>query len=315
MIRTHYSETLEIQPISSCFFVYDDILSERSVLAVIVIKRDGSVVDYDRSKIITAIEKANAEVSEEDRLPRDRVEAIVDHIEHVIRKRTRILVEDIQDLVEQGLVAENKFNLSKTYIIYRYNRALVRKANTTDESILSLLRNENQELAEENSNKNTMIAATQRDYIAGEVSRDLTRRILLPEFVSKAHDEGAIHFHDADYFIQPIFNCCLINIGDMLDNGTVMNGKLIESPRSFQVACTVMTQIIACVASNQYGGQSVDLCHLGKYLRRSREKFRAQIVADCAGTVDEAIVEKLVDDRCVTSCAPVFRPSSIRSTL
>ena len=135
MIRTHYSETLEIQPISSCFFVYDDILSERSVLAVIVIKRDGSVVDYDRSKIITAIEKANAEVSEEDRLPRDRVEAIVDHIEHVIRKRTRILVEDIQDLVEQGLVAENKFNLSKTYIIYRYNRALVRKANTTDESI------------------------------------------------------------------------------------------------------------------------------------------------------------------------------------
>ena len=264
---------------------------------MIVIKRDGSVVDYDRSKIITAIEKANAEVSEEDRLPRDRVEAIVDHIEHVIRKRTRILVEDIQDLVEQGLVAENKFNLSKTYIIYRYNRALVRKANTTDESILSLLRNENQELAEENSNKNTMIAATQRDYIAGEVSRDLTRRILLPEFVSKAHDEGAIHFHDADYFIQPIFNCCLINIGDMLDNGTVMNGKLIESPRSFQVACTVMTQIIACVASNQYGGQSVDLCHLGKYLRRSREKFRAQIVADCAGTVDEAIVEKLVDDR------------------
>ena len=264
---------------------------------MIVIKRDGSVVDYDRSKIITAIEKANAEVSEEDRLPRDRVEAIVDHIEHVIRKRSRILVEDIQDMVEQGLVAENKFNLSKTYIIYRYNRALVRKANTTDESILSLLRNENQELAEENSNKNTMIAATQRDYIAGEVSRDLTRRILLPEFVSKAHDEGAIHFHDADYFIQPIFNCCLINIGDMLDNGTVMNGKLIESPRSFQVACTVMTQIIACVASNQYGGQSVDLCHLGKYLRRSREKFRAQIVADCAGTVDEAIVEKLVDDR------------------
>ena len=231
---------------------------------MIVIKRDGSVVDYDRSKIVTAIEKANAEVSEEDRLPHERVEAIVDHIEHVIRKRSRILVEDIQDMVEQGLVAENKFNLSKTYIIYRYNRALVRKANTTDESILSLLRNENQELAEENSNKNTMIAATQRDYIAGEVSRDLTRRILLPEFISKAHDEGAIHFHDADYFVQPIFNCCLINIGDMLDNGTVMNGKLIESPKSFEVACTVITQIIACVASNQYGGQSVDLCHLGK---------------------------------------------------
>ena len=260
-----------------------------------VIKRDGTIVDYDRSKIVTAIEKANAEVPQEDRLSRDRIDAIIDRIEGM--KRPRMLVEDIQDLVEQGLVAENKFHLAKTYIIYRYNRALVRKANTTDESILSLLRNENQELAEENSNKNTMIAATQRDYIAGEVSRDLTRRILLPEKISKAHDEGAIHFHDADYFVQPIFNCCLINIGDMLDNGTVMNGKLIESPKSFQVACTVMTQIIACVASNQYGGQSVDLRHLGKYLRRSKEKFRKHIAYECAGQADEATMERLVNDR------------------
>ena len=260
-----------------------------------VIKRDGTIVDYDRSKIVTAIEKANAEVPQEDRLARDRIDVIIDRIEGM--KRPRMLVEDIQDLVEQGLVAENKFHLAKTYIIYRYNRALVRKANTTDESILSLLRNENQELAEENSNKNTMIAATQRDYIAGEVSRDLTRRILLPEKISKAHDEGAIHFHDADYFVQPIFNCCLINIGDMLDNGTVMNGKLIESPKSFQVACTVMTQIIACVASNQYGGQSVDLRHLGKYLRRSKEKFRKHIAYECAGQADEATVERLVNDR------------------
>ena len=260
-----------------------------------VIKRDGTIVDYDRSKIVTAIEKANAEVPQEDRLSRDRIDAIIDRIEGM--KRPRMLVEDIQDLVEQGLVAENKFHLAKTYIIYRYNRALVRKANTTDESILSLLRNENQELAEENSNKNTMIAATQRDYIAGEVSRDLTRRILLPEKISKAHDEGVIHFHDADYFVQPIFNCCLINIGDMLDNGTVMNGKLIESPKSFQVACTVMTQIIACVASNQYGGQSVDLRHLGKYLRRSKEKFRKHIAYECAGQADEATMERLVNDR------------------
>jgi ribonucleoside-triphosphate reductase len=260
-----------------------------------VIKRDGSIVSYDRSKIVTAIEKANAEVPAEERLGRDRIDAIIDHIEEL--KRPRMLVEDIQDLVEQGLVRENKFHLAKTYIIYRYNRALIRKANTTDESILSLLRNENQELAEENSNKNTMIAATQRDYIAGEVSRDLTRRILLPEHISKAHEEGAIHFHDADYFVQPIFNCCLINIGDMLDNGTVMNGKLIESPKSFQVACTVMTQIIACVASNQYGGQSVDLRHLGKYLRRSKEKFRKHIVYECAGQVDDATLERLVDDR------------------
>lgn len=260
-----------------------------------VVKRDGSVVDYDRSKIITAIQKANAEVSEEEQLSLDRIEAIVSRIEDL--GRDKLPVEEIQDLVEQGLVNENKFYLAKTYIIYRYTRALVRKQNTTDESILSLLRNENKELAEENSNKNTMIAATQRDYIAGEVSRDLTRRILLPEYISKAHDEGAIHFHDADYFIQPIFNCCLINIGDMLDNGTVMNGKLIESPKSFQVACTVTTQIIACVASNQYGGQSVDMSHLGKYLRRSREKFRKHISYECAGLVDEATVERLVDDR------------------
>ena len=260
-----------------------------------VIKRDGTSVDYDRSKIVIAIEKANAEVAEEERIGREEIDAIIDGIE--AQKRQRILVEDIQDLVEQGLVERNMFHLAKTYIIYRYNRALVRKANTTDESILALLRNENKELAEENSNKNTMIAATQRDYIAGEVSRDLTRRILLPEHISKAHDEGTIHFHDADYFIQPIFNCCLINIGDMLENGAVMNGKLIESPKSFQVACTVVTQIIACVASNQYGGQSVDLRHLGKYLRKSREKFKAHVAYECAGKVDEATMDRLVMDQ------------------
>ena len=263
--------------------------------AIKVIKRDGTIVDYDRSKIKLAIQKANAEVPEEDRIQEARIDSIIDSIE--ARRRQRLLVEDIQDMVEQALVAENKFLLAKTYIIYRYTRALVRKQNTTDESILSLLRNENKELAEENSNKNTMIAATQRDYIAGEVSRDLTRRILLPEYISKAHDEGAIHFHDADYFIQPIFNCCLINIGDMLDNGTVMNGKLIESPKSFQVACTVTTQIIACVASNQYGRQSVDMSHLGKYLRRSKEKFRKHITYECAGQVDDATIERLVADR------------------
>ena len=261
-----------------------------------VIKRDGTIVDYDRSKIVTAIEKANAEVPAADRIDRAHIDAIIDGIEAL--KRPRMLVEDIQDLVEQGLVAENKFHLAKTYIIYRYNRALVRKANTTDESILSLLRNENKELAEENSNKNTMIASTQRDYIAGEVSRDLTRRILLPEKISKAHDEGAIHFHDADYFIQPIFNCCLINIGDMLDNGTMINAKLIESPKSFQVACTVVTQIIACVASNQYGGQSVDLRHLGKYLRMTYEKYIRK-TRETAPELDDATVEKLAHARTI----------------
>lgn len=260
-----------------------------------VIKRDGATVDFDRSKIIVAIQKANAAVDEDSRIDQEQIEAIADNVQN--KGRSRLLVEDIQDLVEHQLMSADKFELAKAYIIYRYTRALVRKQNTTDDSILSLLRNENKELAEENSNKNTVIAATQRDYIAGEVSRDLTRRILLPEHITKAHDEGAIHFHDADYFVQPIFNCCLINIGDMLDNGTVMNGKLIESPKSFQVACTVMTQIIACVASNQYGGQSVDLCHLGKYLRRSREKFRKRISYECAGMVDDAVVERLVNER------------------
>ena len=261
-----------------------------------VVKRDGSIVDFDRSKIVAAICKANLSVDEEERITAEQIEQITHSIE--TRRRNRLLVEDIQDMVESKLMELDKYVLAKNYIIYRYTRALVRKQNTTDESILSLLQGTNKELAEENSNKNTVIASTQRDYIAGEVSRDLTRRILLPEHISKAHDEGVIHFHDADYFVQPIFNCCLINIGDMLDNGTMMNGKLIESPKSFHVACNVMTQIIANVASNQYGGQSVDVCHLGKYLRKSREKFRKAIMEQCEGeNVSEELIEKLVEER------------------
>ena len=260
-----------------------------------VIKRNGTTVDFDRQKIANAIRKANQAVEEEERIGEEDIESIVCSIEN--KKRPRLLVEDIQDMVEHELMQKQKFQLAKAYIIYRYTRALVRKANTTDESILSLIKNSNKELAEENSNKNTVIASTQRDYIAGEVSRDLTRRILLPEHISKAHDDGVLHFHDADYFVQPIFNCCLINIGDMLDNGTVMNGKMIESPKSFQVACTVMTQIIASVASNQYGGQSVDVSHLGKYLRKSYDKFKKAITAECgdAGTPD--LIERLTRDR------------------
>ena len=261
-----------------------------------VVKRDGSIVAFDRSKIVSAIQKANNSVDEEDRISQDMIEQITRSIEQ--RHRSRLLVEDIQDMVEKQLMEQDKYVLAKNYIIYRYNRALVRKQNTTDESILSLLHNTNKELAEENSNKNTVIASTQRDYIAGEVSRDLTRRILLPEKISKAHDEGVLHFHDADYFVQPIFNCCLINIGDMLDNGTMMNGKLIESPKSFQVACNVMTQIIANVASNQYGGQSVDVSHLGKYLRRSYNKFKKRITDECQGEdVSEELIEKLTRER------------------
>ena len=261
-----------------------------------VIKRDDSIVEFDRAKIVAAIQKANLAVDEPYRLDDGSIDAIADAVAST-KGRKRLLVEDIQDMVETKLMAAGKYELAKAYIIYRYTRALVRKANTTDESILALLRNENKELAEENSNKNTMIAATQRDYIAGEVSRDLTRRILLPEHISKAHDEGVLHFHDADYFVQHIFNCCLVNIGDMLDNGTMINGKLIESPKSFQVACTVVTQIISCVASNQYGGQSVEMSHLGKYLRRSKEKFKAHIAYECAGKVDEETMDRLVMDQ------------------
>ena len=260
-----------------------------------VIKRDGRAVDYDREKIRIAISKANSDVLEDERVSNRQIENIIKYIEGLNRKR--ILVEDIQDIIEKKLMEIKKFDLAKAYIIYRYNRALVRKSNTTDESILSLIRNENKELSEENSNKNTTVASTQRDYIAGEVSRDLTKRILLPEKISKAHEEGILHFHDADYFVQPIFNCCLINIGDMLDNGTVMNGKMIETPKSFQVACTVMTQIIAAVASNQYGGQSVDVSHLGKYLRYSREKFRKKINDKHKGKISKEEIEKLVDER------------------
>ena len=263
-----------------------------------VIKRDGRIVDYDRSKVVTAIEKANNEVRRREKATKEDIKAITTYIEELDKKR--MLVEDIQDIIEEKLMELGKYELAKKYIVYRYTRALVRKSNTTDESILGLIRNENKELAEENSNKNTVLASTQRDYIAGEVSRDLTRRMLLPEKISKANDEGVLHFHDADYFVQPIFNCCLINIGDMLDNGTVMNGKMIESPKSFQVACTVTTQIIAAVASNQYGGQSVDLKHLGKYLRKSKDKFYKELKEEFGSELDSKTVEKLVEKRVKT---------------
>lgn len=260
-----------------------------------VIKRDGKSVDFDPEKIRIAIGKANACVAEDERITDRQTENIVKYIMGL--KKRRMLVEDIQDIIEEKLMGLNKFALAKEYITYRYTRALVRKANTTDESILSLIKNTNKELAEENSNKSTVLASTQRDYIAGEVSRDLTRRILLPEKISKAHDDGIIHFHDSDYFVQPIFNCCLINIGDMLDNGTVMNGKMIESPKSFQVACTVTTQIIAAVASNQYGGQSVDISHLGKYIRKTKDKFVKNMKKKYGKKLTDDQIEKLADDR------------------
>ena len=262
---------------------------------MLVIKRDGRAVNYDRSKIILAIQKANSEVEPCEKISDEKIEDIVGSIE--AKNRKRMLVEDIQDIIEQGIMADGKFVLAKTYIIYRYSRELIRKANTTDDSILSLIQNRNKDVMEENSNKNATVASTQRDLIAGEVSKDLTKRMLLPEKISKAHEEGAIHFHDADYFLQPIFNCCLINIGDMLDNGTVMNGKLIESPKSFQVACTIVTQIIASVASSQYGGQSVDVRHLGKYLRKSYNKYKKRYTEEFGDKIDPETLEKLITER------------------
>ena len=260
-----------------------------------VVKRDGRTVDYDRNKIFSAIAKANTTVDKDDRVEESRINQIILAIEAL--KKPTMQVEEIQDFVEMKLMEDGKFALAKNYIIYRYTRELVRKSNTTDESILSLIRASNKDVMEENSNKNAIIASTQRDLIAGEVSKDLTRRILLPEKISKAHDQGVLHFHDADYFLQPIFNCCLINIGDMLDNGTVMNGKLIESPKSFQVACTIVTQIIAAVASSQYGGQSVDVRHLGKYLRYSREKYEKRYREKFAGEASEEVIISFVDGR------------------
>ena len=259
-----------------------------------VIKRDGRAVDYDRQKIAIAIGKANDKIAASDRANKEEIKEIIEHIEALGKKR--MLVEDIQDIIEQKLMEMNKFDLAKEYITYRYRRALIRKANTTDESILGLIRNNNKEIKEENSNKNTALASIQRDYIAGEVSRDLTKRLLLPEKITKADEEGVIHFHDADYFIQPIFNCCLINIADMLDNGTVMNGKMIESPKSFQVACIVTSQIIATVASNQYGGQSVDLIHLGKYVRKSYNKYKKKFEDKYKGKVSDETIEEMVQD-------------------
>ena len=236
-----------------------------------IIKRDGRKVEYDSDKIVIAISQANKEVGGKDKISRANIEFITKYIESL--GKATMHVEDIQDIIERKLMEFGKFTLAKKYILYREKHDLIRKANSTDDSILSLVRNANKETMEENSNKNAVLVSTQRDLIAGECSKDLADRVMLPERIVKAHYDGVLHFHDKDYFVQPMHNCCLVNIKDMLDNGTVMNGKMIESPKSFQVACTVMTQIIAAVASSQYGGQSVDIRHLGKYLRRTYDKI------------------------------------------
>ena len=245
---------------------------------ILVQKRDGRKVNFIPEKIEIAIKKANLEVEGTDKISENEINVVVDRISDKVKdietnENKVVSIEDIQDYVEKELMKLEKYELAKKYVIYREKRSMVRHANTTDDSILSLVRNTNKDVAEENSNKNAILLSTQRDLIAGEISKDIADRLMLPSDVVEAHKKGILHFHDKDYFIQPMFNCCLINIEDMLGNGTVMNGKMVESPKSFQVACTVMTQIIAAIASSQYGGQSVDISKLGKYLRKTYDKY------------------------------------------
>ena len=237
-----------------------------------VIKRDGNIVEYNPEKIKTAIKKANEEVSRRDRANEKEIQEIIDYVEDL--KKSRKLVEDIQDIIEEKLMSFGKYNLAKTYITYRYTRALVRKANTTDQSIKELIEGESEYWNNENSNKNARVVTTQRDYLAGITSTDITRRFLLPEDVVKAHDEGIIHFHDADYFAQnALHNCDLINLEDMLQNGTNINGVMIEKPHRFLTAMTIATQIITAVTSSQYGGATVTMTHLAPFVRDSYNKY------------------------------------------
>ena len=246
-----------------------------------VIKRNGAEVEFDIVKIIAAVTKANDVVDEEARMTPVQIQRIAESVELSCQSLGRApTVEEIQDFVEHQIMAHGAFEVAKRYITYRYNRSLVRKSNTTDDKILSLIECNNEEAKQENSNKNPVVNSTQRDYMAGEVSRDLTNRLLLPEDIVKAHEEGIIHFHDTDYYAQHMHNCDLVNLEDMLQNGTVITGTLIERPHSFATACNIATQIVAQVASNQYGGQSISLTHLAPFVDVSRQKIRKQVLAE-----------------------------------
>ena len=246
-----------------------------------VIKRNGAEGEFDIVKIIAAVTKANDVVDEEARMTPVQIQRIAESVEFSCQSLGRApTVEEIQDFVEHQIMAHGAFEVAKRYITYRYNRSLVRKSNTTDDKILSLIECNNEEAKQENSNKNPVVNSTQRDYMAGEVSRDLTNRLLLPEDIVKAHEEGIIHFHDTDYYAQHMHNCDLVNLEDMLQNGTVITGTLIERPHSFATACNIATQIVAQVASNQYGGQSISLTHLAPFVDVSRQKIRKQVLAE-----------------------------------
>ena len=266
-----------------------------------VIKRNGEEVDFHLEKIVNAIKAANKEVDKIHQMNEYQIIAIADNIALKVRDFTHAVnVEDIQDMVETGIMEMRGYEVAQKYVRYRYKRELTRKSNTTDNGILSLLDNINEEVNQENSNKNPVINSTQRDYMAGEVSKDLTRRVLLPEEIVRAHEEGIIHFHDSDYFAQREHNCDLINLEDMLQNGTVISETLIEKPHSFFTACNVTTQIVAQVASNQYGGQSFTLAHLAPFVDISRQKIRKNVIAEreaCGESLDEKIIDAVTERR------------------
>ena len=265
-----------------------------------VIKRNGSEVDFDLEKIINAITKANKAAIRQELTPA-QIEEIAEYINFKCTKMNRaISVEEMQDMVENQIMAQGAFNVARCYVKYRYTRFLIRKSNTTDDRILSLIECNNEEVMQENSNKDPIINSVQRDYMAGEVSRDLTRRILLPEDVVKADKEGIIHFHDSDYFAQHMHNCDLVNLEDMLQNGTVISETYIDKPHSFSTACNIATQIIAQVASNQYGGQSISLAHLAPFIQISRDKIRKEVLDDAAmmgQTPTEEVLSQIVEKR------------------
>ena len=259
-----------------------------------VLKRNGAEVSFDIDKIAAAITKANESVNEDERMTATQIERIAESVEFSCVKMNRSpSVEEIQDLVEYQIMAHGAYEVAKSYITYRYTRSLVRQSNTTDEKIMSLIECNNEEAKQENSNKNPIVNSTQRDYMAGEVSKDLTERILLPQEIVDAHNQGILHFHDADYFAQHMHNCDLVNLEDMLQNGTVITGTLIERPHSFSTACNIATQIIAQVASNQYGGQSITLAHLAPFVDVSRQKFRKIVESEMSALNIDVSEEKL----------------------
>ena len=265
-----------------------------------LIKRNGSEVIFDRDKIYMAVDKANGAIEESERITPHQIDKITDRVTKKCSKLSRaVSVEEVQDMVEREIMNLGAFTLAKAYITYRYTRELVRKSNTTDDQIISLIECNNEEVKQENSNKNPTVNSVQRDYIAGEVSKDLTKRLLLPHDIVEAHEDGIIHFHDADYFAQHMHNCDLVNLEDMLQNGTVISGTMIEKPHSFSTACNIATQIIAQVASNQYGGQSISLTHLAPFVDISRKKIRRATEAELAevGVTDPSAIDKITEKR------------------